>query len=522
MQFFTNFFTTCKRQLKARTFRQGMFSLALIALVLAIVIACNILFSTLPSIYTSFDLTEKKASEELSDTTIDYVSALERDVYVYYLAVPGTEDARTARVLERYAALSPRLHIEQINPELHPDFAATHGVTDELAEGSFIVKSDLRTKAIKLSDYYIEVFSLPVTYGILLCEGEETYLEFESALAQLSSSEANALRSITYGQYKQMMNESIPEVIMNLEAELTTTIDYVNLASLSTVYQIEGHGETALSTAVTARFTAENVSVKPLSLLDGIPSDCTSLMICAPTEDYTSSDIAILKNYLQSGGHLILLAGDVTKAPALYNMLSAEYGVSQQKGTVYDPDRTVGAALIVKPYQKDHAGINEILGGSCTVLLNRAGALQVTPRTGITVQPLLTSSAKAFLRTSSSTAMSKQDDDVEGVYNYAVAIEKPAANDKTTQIVWFSTESIINTSYNNSSGNGNYRYFLASALWNVDQFGSLTMDTAALNYISVLAVSQNTATAWLIVLAMLLPLTVLTVGIVRTAKRRTR
>ena len=522
MQFFTDFWKTCKRQLTARTFRQGMFSLALIALVLAIVIALNVLFTTLPSIYTSFDLTEKQAGEELSDTTKDYISGLDRDITVYFLAVPGTEDARTARILERYAALSSRLHITQIDPELHPDFAATHGITDELAEGSFIVESELRTKAIKYSDYYIEVFSLPVTYGILLCEGQETYLEFEAALAQLSAAEAATFRALTYGQYKQMTGESIPEVIMNLEAELTTAIDYVNLESLSTVYQVEGHGETALTTAVATRFTAENVSVKSLSLADGIPTDCTALLICAPTEDYTSADIATLKSYLQGGGHLILLSGDVTKAPALYTMLSEEYGISQQKGVVYDPERYVREPLLVKPYQKDHTAINEILGGSYTVLMYRAGAIKVAPRDGITVTPLLTSSGKAFLRTSGATSMSKQDGDVEGTYNYAVAVEKPAAEGKTTQIVWFSSASIINSTYNNTSGNGNYRYFLAASLWNVDQFGSLTMDTASLSYISVLAVPQKTATAWLIVLAVLIPACILTVGVIRTTKRRAR
>lgn len=522
MQFLSDFFKTCKRQLSARTFRQGMFSLALIALVLAIIIALNILFTTLPSIYTSFDLTEKKVGEELSDTTKEYVSALDRDITVYYLAVPGTEDTRTARILERYAALSSHLHITQINPELHPDFAAAHGVTDELAEGSFIVESALRTKVVKYSDYYIEVFSLPVTYGILLCEGQETYMEFEAALSQLPTAEANTFRALTYGQYKQMAGESIPEVIMNLEAELTTAIDYVNLESLSVIYQIEGHGETALSSAVATRFVAENVTVKSLSLTDGIPADCTSLLICAPTEDYTAADIATLKSYLQDGGHLVLLAGDVTKSPALFTMLSEEYGVSQQKGTVYDPDRYVREPLLVKPYQKDHTGINEILGGSYTVLLYRAGAIQVTPRTGITVTPLLTSSAKAFLRTSNATPMTKQDGDVEGTYNYAVAIEKPAADGANTQIVWFSSASVINSTYNNTSGNGNYRYFLAASLWNVDQYGSLTMDTASLSYISVLAVPQQTATIWLVVLAVLIPLSILTVGVIRTTKRRAR
>ena len=522
MQFFTDFWKTCKRQLSARTFRQGMFSLALIALVLAIVIALNILFTTLPSIYTSFDLTEKKQNEELSDTTVDYLSALDRDINVYFLAVPGTEDVRIARILERYAALSSHLHVEQINPELHPDFAAAHGVTDELAEGSFIVESAFRTKVVKYSDYYIEVFSLPVSYGILLCEGQEVYAEFELALTQLKPNEANTIRALTYGQYKQMSGESIPEVIMNLEAELTTAINYVNLESLSAIYQIEGHGETALSSAVVARFTAENVSVKALSLADGIPQDCSSLLICAPTEDYTSADITALRQYLQGGGRLILLSGDVTKAPALYAMLSEEYGVSQQKGTVYDPDRYVREPLLVKPYQKDHAAINEILGGGYTVLLYRAGAITATPRAGITVTPLLTSSAKSFLRTSNATAMTKQDGDVEGVYNYAVTVEKAVSADKTAQIVWFSSASIINSTYNNTSGNGNYRYFLAASLWNVDQFGSLTMDTAAISYISVLAVPQKTATAWLIVLAVLIPLSILTVGVIRTTKRRAR
>ena len=539
---FQNFAALCKKQLTARTFKQGMFSLALIALVLAIVIAVNILFSTLPTIYTSFDLTDRKQNENLSTTTKNYVSALEREIVVYLLVVPGTEDARVMRILERYESLSANLRVETVNPELHPNFAAAHDVTRELSEGSLIVESNLRTKSIAFSEYYIDASTISFAEGMYTFEGVDAFAEAYTNLYEAMSNQGmkheeiiQTMAGLTYSQYKEVMDHTLPESILNLEAELTTAIDYVNRKTLSTVYALTGHGEASVDTSLAATITGENIELKSLNLLESnaIPADCHALFLCAPTKDYTEAELATLKTYLAQGGHLLLLAGNPTLAPSLYALIESEYGVAVKNGTVFDGERYSGNPAYVLPTLGTHAGVDANVTAATNVLLFRARALDITTRTGVTTTPLLSSSAAAWFRSADSTVtdLSAQPSkgDVTGTYHYGVAIEQARENGATTQIVYLGSSSIMNvfqtnvdTNLNALTSGGNFSYLLATLLWNVDAAESLTMESAAMTYEPRLLLPETTATVWLVALAIVLPLGVAALGVVRTARRRVR
>ncbi len=540
-QTFVDFFAVCKKQLSTRTFKQGLFSLALISLVLAVIVTANVLLSVLPTIYTSFDLTTRKQNENLSAVTKDYVSALERDIYVYLLWADGMGDARIERILERYAALSDRLHIEHINPELHPDFARANGVEQELSEGSFLVKSDLRVTAVDYTEYYLDPSNISFASGLLTFEPTtylDSYEELANALLSQGYTESQVLQlmsEMTYSEYKQMMDSEIPDTILDLENKLTTSIDFVNREHMSVVYQLTGHGETSLNQTLATNIAGENVLLRDLDLLTagGVPDDCGSLIISAPTSQFSDADLTVLKSYLADGGHLLLLGGDYSLSPALYDLLETEYGVGMKNGTVFDPTRQNGNAAHVVPIRGEHAGVHAGVNANTNVVLFRARPLTVTERVGITATPLLTTSSDAWLRPADSTAsgLSMQTDkgDVAGTYHLAVAVEAPRANGATTQIVWYGTSSIANifqTNYQNDlntiTSGGNYTYLLSTLLWNVDHSGALALGSATMTFSPLLLITTANATVWLIVLAVLLPLSILVFGLVLLAKRRAR
>ena len=99
--------------------RKGITSAATTAVVLAIAVVVNLVVGQLPS-----DLVERDISDNslytVSDTSVDYLSALERDVELVVLASEDTTDQRITKFLHNYAALSGHLSLSFVDPVEHP------------------------------------------------------------------------------------------------------------------------------------------------------------------------------------------------------------------------------------------------------------------------------------------------------------------------------------------------------------------------------------------------------------------
>lgn len=77
------------------------------------------------------------------------------------------------------------------------------------------------------------------------------------------------------------------------------------------MYLLSGHGEQPLSDNFCSQLTRSNYELtEDFSLLnvDSIPEDCDTLPIIAPTGDISEEELSILRDYLQSGGKLMLYA----------------------------------------------------------------------------------------------------------------------------------------------------------------------------------------------------------------------
>ena len=98
---------------------RGITSAATTAVVLAIAVVVNLVVGQLPS-----DLVERDISDNslytVSDTSVDYLSALERDVELVVLASEDTTDQRITKFLHNYAALSGHLSLSFVDPVEHP------------------------------------------------------------------------------------------------------------------------------------------------------------------------------------------------------------------------------------------------------------------------------------------------------------------------------------------------------------------------------------------------------------------
>lgn len=91
-------------------FQGGTYSLAITAIVLAILVALNIMVSALPSTYTNLDISSSKLYSITSNTKV-VVNALQDDVTIYWIVQSGEEDSVIENLLNKYDSLSDHIEV---------------------------------------------------------------------------------------------------------------------------------------------------------------------------------------------------------------------------------------------------------------------------------------------------------------------------------------------------------------------------------------------------------------------------
>lgn len=101
------------------TFRHGTFSIAAVALVIAIAVLINLIAGQLPSGVKEIDISDNKIYE-ISDTSRKLLKNLEQEIQITVIAEEDSIDERLRTFLDKYTALSDKITMEIIDPVLHP------------------------------------------------------------------------------------------------------------------------------------------------------------------------------------------------------------------------------------------------------------------------------------------------------------------------------------------------------------------------------------------------------------------
>ena len=133
-----------------RTLQSGLYASLLAAVVLAVVVLLNLVVRALPTKYTQYDISTT-ALFTLSDTTENLLHELNTDVTAYYLAESGQEDANITRLLDRYAGESSHFSWQQRDPVLYPTFAQQY---DGASTGSVVLVSGENNTVLSYNDMY--------------------------------------------------------------------------------------------------------------------------------------------------------------------------------------------------------------------------------------------------------------------------------------------------------------------------------------------------------------------------------
>lgn len=470
-----------RQALSTRTAKVGGYSFVLSLVVLAILIAVNVLASKLPSSWTQFDISAAQLYSLTSDTKV-VATNLEQDVTIYWISQAGKEDTVIEKLLDRYEDLSDHITVVKKDPDIYPTFAQQY--TDEaVTNNSLVVESGDKNRYIP--------------YGNIYQADTNTYY--------------------TTGSISQSFDG---------EGQITSAIDYVVSTDLPQVYLLSGHGEAALSETLSDELERSNYeTVADFSLLnvDAIPEECDLLLINAPTSDISDEELTMLRDYVQGGGKLVVLSGPQQSADLLnLQALLSDYGVTVNDGVVVDPNRdyyAFTAPYVLMPEIESSEITDPLKDGDYHVIVPIASGLTVGENSnGATVTSLLKTSTDSFSKAAgyAITTYDKEDGDTDGPFTLAVSIEDAAAGGR---LIWVASDYLVDDTYNSYSSGANLDFLMNGLSWMIGETDAVSIRSKSLNY-NYLTISSSSA-AWLKVCMIgIIPVGFLLLGVDEVLRRR--
>jgi gliding motility-associatede transport system auxiliary component len=278
--------------LKARQTRYVAYVMVYVLVVLTAVVIVNFLASRHNK---SYDSTANKRYS-LSEQTVKIVKGLKQAPTITYFdqprAFPHAKD-----LLDEYANLSPKLHVEYVDPDKNPQATREAGVTN---------------------------------YG--------------TAIVQIGANKEEA---------KGFTEEGITGAIIRTLKHTTRTVCFV---AGSGEHQIDDSDRTGYS-KFKDLLGKDNYVAKSVDLLQKaeVPGDCTVLVVGGPTHDYQQPEVEAIQKYVEGGGRALLMLDPPLKIgrsitadnDALTGLLQS-WGVTAEKDLILDLN-PIGQLLGVGP-----------------------------------------------------------------------------------------------------------------------------------------------------------------------------
>ena len=455
----------------------GSYSLVLTGIVLAILIAVNVLASVLPSTWTQLDISSAKLYSITSNTKA-VVNALEKDVTIYWVVQSDKEDDIIENLLAKYESLSEHIEVVKKNPDVYPTFAQQY-TSETVLNNSLIVECGDSSRYISYEDIYLT----------------------EADMASYSYTTS-----------------------FDGEGAITSAIDYVVSEDHPKLYMTEGHGEAEVSAVFAEQIEKQNIETVTFTLLnsDTIPEDADVVLIHAPASDISKEEKDMLAEYTKNGGKLMVMAGPAEDGVLtnLYSLLG-EYGVEAAEGIVAEGDRNYYAfrqPYILLPDMAEHEITNPLIEGNYYAIMPIAQGLTVTDTTGSVTQ-LLTTSEMAYSKADGYAieTYEKEEGDADGPFATAVAVDCGSGG----QMVWFASSNFLDDMYNAYSSGANLDLGMNALSFMIGEREAVAIRSKSLNY-SYLTINESEASYLKVMMIGVFPLAFLGYGVYVIVSRRRR
>jgi ABC-type uncharacterized transport system involved in gliding motility auxiliary subunit len=329
--------------LKARQTKYAAYASVYIVVVLAIVTIANVLANRYVKTY---DATSNKRFS-LSDQTVKIVKGLKQDAKLTYFD-QSTRFQQAKDQLDLYANLSPKVHVEFVDPDKSPQVAREAGIKN---------------------------------YG--------------TTIVQIGAKKEQA---------KSTTEEDITGAIIRDLKNNTRTVCFV---TGSGEHQIDDSDRNGYSRLKDLLGKDEYIS-KSISLLQKaeVPGDCTVLVVAGPSSDYQQPEVDAIKKFVEEGGRALFLLdpplrfgrSEIADNDALTGLLQS-WGVTLEKNLILDLNPIgqivgVGPEVALVSHYESHAIVNEMKGSATGFPLARSMDVKNTDKT--TVDKLFSSSENSL------------------------------------------------------------------------------------------------------------------------------
>lgn len=482
----------------AKRAKAGTYTVVISLVVLAVLIALNMLVSALPSKWITVDTSVNKMYS-ISESSEKAARKVREDVTIYLLrdSTKGT-DTQMETFLERYASMNSHITLKLVDPVTQPFFAERYiGKDKTLTNYSVIVESAKRFRVIDYAEmaYY--------TGGISASADSETLLQYYQYYYQM------------YGEY--------PKLYFNGENLVTSALDYVTSDDMTALYTLTGHGETALSDTLIKQLAYSNINnAGDFTSLTAtaVPDDCDILVINAPQADINGAEAQMIITYLQNGGNIIMTtAPGISTMPNLLSVAEA-CGLTAIDGLVIEQtaDNYVQYPYYLLPAAEEHE-ITTGLGSGYYMIMPLAHGItraESVP-SGVTIAPFFATTSSAYSVAVDAESLAKPADGAERSFWLGVT----AQNGNGGKLIWLSSAVAISDNANSITG-ANYAYVSAMANWLcpretiLETVAPISMDDP------VLVVSSGATLMWSAIFILAIPLTFIVTGLVIWIRRRRR
>ncbi len=376
---------------RLRVLANGSYSLAMTAVVIAVIVVLNFILAAIPSRYTVFDVSSTKLFS-IGDTTKELLDQLDEEVTVAYLTQSGNGDERIEKLLETYEGYSGKIRVKTVDIVADPTYSRQY-TDDEVAVNSLLISCGEKYRLINHDDLYEYSYS-NYAYNVSGFDGE---------------------------------------------GQITSAVSYVSSGNTAKIYYTTGHNEVAFDKNMTDLLDKSNVDYEEINLLStDIPADCTALVIFSPMTDFTSEEAAKVKSYLSYGGHAMIVSfyGASTEDMVNFDSIMSGYGVDRVDGLVEDADTS---GYMSYPYLLlPNVTSTEVTKGlgSLNVLYGAAGTFELNDDKDETavVTALLSTSESGYRKSvDSMSTLEMEDDDETGSFPLAVLVEKTLSADSMGQ-----------------------------------------------------------------------------------------
>lgn len=406
-----------------KAFRKGSYSTVIMVVIIAIVIAANVMFSKLPTAARNIDVSSNNLYS-IGDTTHSVLDGLKNDVEIIVIKDKESTDKRISTLLAKYAEYSDHIKVTYKDPVLYPSALTTY----DTEENNIVIKCDATDKTTKVA--FSDIIVTSTSY---------------------------------YG--------STYETSFDGEGQLTKAIDYVSNENNKLIYTISGHGESDLGKNISELISKSNFNVKSVNLLvdNGIPDDCDMLICNQPTKDLADDELKLLREYMENGGKMTVVLADTTTKTPNFDALMADYGISKVNGYIADTERYYGQNVYQIFPNYSSGDITGKFGPEEYTLLFGSLGLKVEKTDGVTVDEFLTTSNKG-------AAVVGENDYTEGKYTLAAAATKDES-----RFTVFGSASIIDDKFTSYYTNlMDLQVFMNSITSNFDDVSNISIDSISL------------------------------------------